>query len=119
MVFDYAKLARTVLRVLRKFGAETTLTNPGSATYDDAAASTTATPSATTVQAAVFPYEDRYVDGTLILATDLQAFVATPGVAEPKPGHVLAWQGRNLSVIKTKNLGPAGVFVLYELQVRA
>lgn len=117
--FDYAAMARTAQRLLQRFGARTTLTRPGTPTYDPETGETTATPVVENCTAAVFPYGDKFVDGTLILATDRQAFIAAVGLAEPKPGDVLAWGGQGLTVIKAKNIAPAGLPVLYDVQVRA
>lgn len=116
--FNYTRVAATALRLLRRFGAETTLTRPGVSSYDPDTGAVTATPVVDGCTAAVFPYEDKHIDGSLILATDQQALVAASGLNEPKPGDVLAWGGRGLTVVKAKNLGPSGVMVLYEVQVR-
>jgi hypothetical protein len=118
----YTRMIATVQRLLAKYGAETTLTTPGSGngTYDPATGtSTPPTPIVDTVIAAVFPYADKFIDGTLILAGDEQAYLSAQGITEPKPGSVLAWRGKSYTTVRTKTLGPAGVNVLYELQVRA
>ncbi|MGA0608832.1 hypothetical protein [Caldimonas sp. KR1-144] len=117
--FNYAATAQTAQRLLQRFGAQTTLTRPGTPTYDPETGETTATPVVDSCTAAVFPYGDKYVDGTQILATDRQAYIAAVGLTEPKPGDVLLWGGSGLTVIKTKNIAPAGLPVLYEAQVRA
>ncbi len=118
----YTRAGATVERLLRKYGAETTLTTPAAAnpTYDPATGvGTPAAPTVDTVKAAVFPYEDKYIDGTLILVGDEQAFISASGISEPKPGSVLAWRSKSYTTVRAKVLGPAGVNVLYELQVRA
>ena len=125
MAFDYANTAQTVLRLLARFGAATTLTRPGVSAYDPTTGTVNATPVVDAVTAAVFPYmlrrlDDRSIDGTLIFATDKQAYIASPtGLAEPKPGDVLLWQGVGLTVVTCKSVAPAGVAVIYEMQVRA
>lgn len=116
--FNYENTAATALRLLTKFGAETTLTHIAPGTYDPATATDTPTETVDTVQACVFPYGDKFVDGTLIQAKDQQAYVSAGGT-EPKPGAVLLWGGKELTVVKAKNLGPAGTMVLFEMQVRA
>ena len=119
MTFDYAKTAATAQRLLTKFGASTTLTRHGEPVYDPETGTTTPSDTVSGVTAAVFPVEARFVDGSMVLATDLQAYLSAVGVAEPVPGDVLAWGSKSLTVIRAKNLGPAGVFVLYEVIVRA
>jgi hypothetical protein len=124
MTFDYAKTAATAQRLLTRFGASTTLTHITAGTYNPDTGTNTPTEVAQTVVAALFPFGHSMVDGTLILATDQQAYIgvkttAGAAVTEPKPGAVLTWGGRGLTVINAKNLGPAGTMVLFELQVRA
>lgn len=118
MSFNYARTAATALRLLQRFGATATLTRPGVSGYDPETGAVTATPVVDGCTAAVFPYEDKHVDGSLILSTDQQALIAASGLSEPRPGDVLAWGGKGLTVVKAKNLGPSGVMVLYEVQVR-
>jgi hypothetical protein len=119
VTFDYAKTAATVQRLLTKFGASTTLTRHGEPIYDAETGTTTPGDTVSTVTVAVFPVEARYLADSQVQATDLQAYLSAVGVAEPVPGDVLAWGTKGLTVVKAKNLGPAGVFVLYELIVRA
>lgn len=118
----YTRAIAMVERMLRKYGAETTLTTPGAGnpTYDPATATgTPPAPTVDTVRAVVFPYEDKHIDGTLILTGDEQAYISALDIEEPKPGSVLLWRGKSYTTVRAKVLGPAGVNVLYELQVRA
>lgn len=118
----YSRAIATVQRLLAKYGAQTTLTTPGSGdgTYDTATqVATPPAPVVDDVTAAVFPYDDKFVDGTLILSGDEQAYLSAVGITEPKPGSVLAWGGKSYTTIRAKTLAPAGEAVLYELQVRA
>lgn len=118
MTFNYAALAQTARRLLVRFGASATLTRSTPGEYDSETASAPLTTTVQNVTACVFPVEDRYVDGSLIFATDQQAYIAAVGVTEPKPGDVLAWQGVNLTAVQCKNLGPSGIMVLFEMIVR-
>lgn len=116
--FDYSELAAVAQELLEEFGSQTTLTRPGEPVYDPETGEATVEEVVSTVQAAVFPVEQRYVDGLQVLATDLQAYVSAVGVSEPKPGDVLSWQEQGLTVVKAKNLAPDGsTFVLFELFV--
>jgi hypothetical protein len=119
MTFDYAAIASEVAEILREFGASTTLKRPATADYDPTTGTNATTPATEqSVTAVVFPYADKHVDGTLILATDQQAFLSASGVTAPNPGDLLTWGGVDRNVVKTRNLGPAGVFVFYECQLR-
>lgn len=118
-MFNYLSLAATAQRLLQRFGAATTLTRNTAGDYDPETGSAPVTTTSQDVIAAVFPVEDRFVDGTLIFATDQQAYISAVGVTEPRPGDVLLWNGANLTAVRCKNLGPSGVYVLYEMIVRA
>lgn len=118
-MFNYLSLAATANKLLQRFGASATLTRSRPGEYDPDTGAAPITAPVQNVTAAVFPVEDRFVDGTLIFATDQQAYVSAVGVTEPKPGDVLAWNGGSLTAVRCKNLGPSGVHVLYEMVVRA
>lgn len=118
-MFNYLSLAATANKLLQRFGASATLTRSTPGEYDPDTGAAPITAAVQNVTAAVFPVEDRFVDGTLIFATDQQAYVSAVGVTEPRPGDVLTWNGTDLTVIRCKNLGPAATFVLYEMIVRA
>lgn len=117
--FDYNRTAQTALRLLQRYGKATTLTREAPGEYDPDDAAAPITPTVQNVVAAVFPVEQKYVDGTLVRSTDEQALISARGVSEPKPGDILLWGGRDLTAVKCQNLGPAGVFVLYEIIIGA
>lgn len=118
MAFDYASVAAEAAAVLREFGATGTLTRTTPGTYDPATGKAATSTTTQTVTAVMFPYGDKFIDGTLILAGDRQAFIAAVGVTPPQAGDVLTWGGETFTVVKAKNLSPARVAVLFECQVR-
>lgn len=119
MAFDYADLALTADELLREFGAPATLTRPADGTYNPATGTTSQPePIVTSLIAVVFDYEQKFIDGTLIRAGDKNAFLPAIGVDLPLQGDVLNWQGTEYKVIACTPLAPAGVDLLYELQVR-
>jgi len=114
--FDYAKTAATALRLLERFGAAATLKRQTAGSYDPATGSDTVTETSLSTTACVFDYAQKYVDGTLILAGDKQAYLASAPV--PKQGDRLAWMSVDYTVIAVKAVAPAGAAVLYEAQLR-
>ena len=118
MAFDYSKTAATALKLLTKFGAQTTITHNSDGSYDPSTGATTETTTIDTVKACVFPIADKMIDGTLIQAGDQTAYVSAVGITNPRPNDLMLWQGAYLRVINVKSLWPAGVYVLHELQVR-
>lgn len=121
MTFNYAALAQTAQQILAQFGAQTTLTRQlVSGTYDPTTGAVTPpSPQVDTITAAVFPVEDKMIDGTTIRQGDQQAYISAQGLSKPRPGDVMLWGGSNYTVANVKALGPAGVFVLYEAIVRS
>ncbi len=121
MSFDYAAIAKDADATIREFGASATLRRiaSDSATYNPATG--VATQPATSPQkcvAVVFAYPQKMIDGSLIRQGDSQAYVSTVGITAPIVGDQLDWQGTILTVMNVKPLAPAGVQVLYELQLR-
>lgn len=115
--FDYTATAATALRLLQRFGAAATLKRTSAAAYDPATGTSAETVTSLSTTAAVFDYPQKYVDGTLILVGDKQAYLAA--THEPKQGDALTWWGGvDYTVVSVKAVAPAGVAVLYEVQIR-
>jgi len=114
--FNYASSAATATRLLVNFGAACTLKRQSAGSYDPAAGTDTVTSTSLASVAVVLDYPQKYIDGTLILQGDKQAYM-DPGVT-PKQGDVLTWQGADYQVIAVKPLSPAGIVLLYEAQLR-
>lgn len=116
--FNYAGAAATAQRIITRFGAAATLTRrAASPDYDPDTATADPAPTTDTVQAVVFPYQDRF-DAT-VRQGDEQALVGAVGLSEPREGDALTTaDGVTRQVIRTKNVGPAGVWVVFELHLR-
>lgn len=117
MSFDYAAIADDAAQLVMEFGAAATLTRT-TPTYDESTGIAGTSDAVQSVYACVMPYGDKMVNGTTILASDQQAYIAARGVTAPQPGDTFTWQSVKYNVISAKNIGPAGIFVFYELQVR-
>lgn len=115
--FNYPATAATATRLLERFGAAATLKRTTPGTYAPATGTTTPVVTSLSTTAAVFAYDQKYIDGTLIKQGDQRAYLA-PGV-EPQQGDSLTWGGRDLAIVAVKPVSPAGVPVLYEAQLRA
>lgn len=114
--FNYPNTAATATRLLQRFGAACVVKHATGTAYDPATGTMAPTYTSTPSTAAVFAMPQKYIDGTLILQGDKQAFCA-PGV-EVVQGDVLTWQGKDYTVVNVKPVSPAGVVVLYEAQIR-
>lgn len=116
MTFNYAATAATATRLLQRFGAAATIKRTTAGEYDPVLGYAPVVTTEHPTTAAVFAYPQSYIDGTNILQGDQQAFL-TPADA-PKQGDKLAWQGTDYEVIAVKPVSPAGLAVIYEVQVR-
>ena len=116
MTFNYAKTADTATRLLLRFGSAATLKREVAGAYDATTGTATVTETSLATTAAVFAYDAKYIDGTLILQGDQRAYM-DPGVT-PKQGDKLTWQGADYTLIAVKPVSPAGTPVLYEAQLR-
>ncbi len=114
--FNYAATAATATRLLERFGAACTLKRQTAGAYDPVLGYAPITTTSLATTAAVFAYAQKYIDGTLILQGDQQAYMA-PAV-EPKQGDLLSWQGKDYQVVAVKPVSPAGTLVLFEAQIR-
>ncbi len=118
MSFNYAKTAATADRLIGRFGASATFQQITVGAYDPNTGTAGNTVTSVPVQAVVLPYGQRFIDGATILQGDLQAFLSVVGVSVPKAGDQLLWQGKTYQIISVKDTAPAGLSVIYELQVR-
>lgn len=114
--FAYPNTAATATRLLQRFGAACTIKRETGTDYDPASGTTVPTYDSLPSTAVVFAMPQKYIDGTLILQGDQQAFCA-PAV-EPKQGDAFDWQGKTYAIISVKPVSPAGVPVLFEAQLR-
>ncbi len=116
----YAQKATAAHRLLAKFGMTMTLTRPSSSepTYDSATGvATPVAPLTYTVTGVKFEYSARERDGSLIQTGDQRVYLSTTGAVLPLPGDTLTI-GSVFRVVRTGAISPAGVDVLYDLQVR-
>lgn len=114
--FNYPNTAATATRLLTRFGAPATLRRSTGTAYDPETGTMADTYTDMPTTAAVFAYDQKYINGTLVLQGDQRAFCA-PAVA-PEQGDRFEWQGSAYTVVAVKPVAPAGVAVLHEAQIR-
>lgn len=117
----YAQKATAAHRLLAKSGMTMTLTRPSSSepTYDSATGvATPVAPLTYTVTGVKFEYSARERDGSLIQTGDQRVYLSTTGAVLPLPGDTLTIGSTVFRVVRTGAISPAGVDVLYDLQVR-
>ena len=117
MSFDYADLAATAVELLADFGMSMTLTRPTDipATYDTTTGvATPVGPDTYTVIGIKLDYSVREI----VQAGDQRVYLSTDGAVPPKPGDTLTIGADVFRVMRAGNLSPAGVDLLYDVQVR-
>lgn len=126
MSFDYLETAEEADELLREYGAQWTIRNKAGSGYTPDSGMNPGTSTDMTPFAALFDYKEKdygikRADGTQILVGDKKLLVSAIGItASLAPGDLalapstsVKWQ-----VVNVKEVAPAGVTVLWELQVR-
>lgn len=121
----YADMADTASGLLTEFGQTVTLTESVPGSYDPATGATgSASVTTQTGKAVMIDYSSRSIDGTLIMAGDKMLKLSpldTSGaqLTPPKPESTVTMaDGTVWTVKRVEAKNPAGVAVLYTLQVR-
>lgn len=115
----YPGLQSTAARLLADKGRQMTLRKRTPGTYNPSTASAALTTADTAVTGGVFDYAALLIDGTSIQRGDKKVVLAAQGLAvEPDTGDLLLIGGVEFNVISVQPVAPAGVVVIYILQVR-
>lgn len=122
----YTRLQNTAQKLLKGKGQILTLTKVTAGTYNPATGAMTGTTTSTqTAYGAVFDYGAKQIDGTLIKAGDKQLLLSafkTDGTALTAPvlGDTVSIGGVVYTLVEPlKTVGPAGITVIYEANLRA
>ena len=115
----YGDLAATADRSLQKFGASVTLLRTAAGVYDPASGTTTTPKPVAYVGVGVaLNYTAQDMKNSLIQQGDQKLYISALGMVEPRPGDTVQFGGSAYTVVDSKPLAPAGVAVLFEVQVR-
>lgn len=115
---NYSNLKVTARVLLKKFGQSMTLTRDVAGNYDPTTGSISNTVQTFVDFGVVLPFSNGVssVADSLIQTGDRQVFIQMS--TEPKPTDKITIAGAVHNIVNVKPLEPAGVNVLYELQVR-
>lgn len=120
MAFDYARIKADVAdKLIKKFGAPVTLTKAGNTGgYDENGNVIPSTPNVTVTGDGVkLDYEQDEIDGTNIVAGDCYLLLGSAS-GVPLVGMTVPIGGVTWRVMKCSPLDPAGIVVMYTLQLR-
>jgi hypothetical protein len=123
MAFDYAETAADVDELLAEFGQSVTLTTRTGGTYNTATGTNTPTTATQTVTGVVLEWNQRNIDGSLVLVGDkrlLLSPVTTAGAAltAPAANDTVTIGSAVYTIVRVVPLNPAGTVVMYECNIR-
>jgi hypothetical protein len=118
LAFDYSGLAETARGLLYEYGQDITFTRQGSAVYDNETGQVTSTETTFNAKGVIFPYKNgvSQVNGSLIEKDDQEVY--WQGNTAPIPGDTVVVANVAYKVVSVMAIEPAGINVLYQLQVR-
>lgn len=118
--FDYAKMQATASRLLDRFNQGViTITKPGTEApgpnpWDPPVITD---PVTHTLSATAKPVSEEFINGTTIIATDIEITAAVFG-ADPDPADQMQVDGKPVTIIKVMRIPAAGTVVAWRLIVR-
>lgn len=115
---NYAKIASSAQRALRKAGQSLTLTRIVPGVYDPATGSVASTGATHTGFGVALNYAQNAIDGTMILQGDQRVYLDPLIGATPQTGDILTIGAEIWNVVTSRPLSPAGIVVLHDVQVR-
>jgi len=116
--YDYDRAASSVRRMLERFGRDVILRKSRPAAYDPATSTVAVGTQHFTATGVLLSYAQSEVDGTLIRQGDQRLLMAVEPLLRPETGDNVVIDLQVFTVIDVRATEPAGVAVLYELQLR-
>ena len=118
MAIDYAEIAAGALESISEAGQAVTLHRPGPPGPFVPGQPVTPTVIDYPGTGALFGYKQRDIDGTLIKHGDQRLLLAPQIEVAPKTGDTVTVGAKVYNVVDIGIVAPAGVAVLYKLQLR-
>ena len=113
----YLSLAATAQRLIDKYGQTVTFTRTNAGTVNPITGiGTPAVDTTFSGNGIILNYSKALVDGINILSGDNRVLLS--GKTEPKNDDIIVAANGGFKVISVKPLTPAGIVVMYEIQVR-
>jgi hypothetical protein len=113
----YESLGDTALSLLVKFGKSITLSRETGGSIDPITGAVTAgTDTSVTTTGVLLSYPDKMIDGTRILSSDRLLLLSNEQAPLPSDKPVI--DGEEWSIVNPDKISPAGIDVIYKIQVR-
>ena len=119
--FDYAHARATALRLITKFGGDASLQRQTATAYNPNTSVATTAGVTETVKVCVLPIAPFIIAKSqgVLKQEDQKCYMAYSGNAgDPKQSDIITFNSVSYTVVNVSILGPSGVTVLYEMQVR-
>jgi hypothetical protein len=113
----YDNMAATARRLLTQYGQACTLTRTTTGEYDPDTGTAPVTTETQSVKCAVIDYPAALIDGSIIQVGDKKVIMESSATA-PQAVDTLTVGATVYQIISVKPLEPAGINVIYTLQVR-
>ena len=118
MSFDYGALATSAQLVIADFGQPVTISTDTLPVYDPVTGTATTTQLDETSVGVITSFESKDVNNTSILQSDKKLILSAIGITQIKSNSSVVIGTEQYSVISISKVAPAGVTVIYELQLR-
>ena len=119
MKFNYAEIAADVDLMIYEAGQSMTLKVSSGAAYDPETGSSVVTYTDQAGHGCVVDFDKKLIDGTKVRIGDKLVLLSPLGISEPKDGDQLVIGADTWQLVPPVTVtAPAGVAVLYEVQVR-
>ena len=119
----YTRMQATANKLLRGKGQTVTLSRNTAGAYDPATGTTPVTVTTQNGTGAIFDYNDKNIDGVLILSGDKQLLLSAvnstgTALTAPMVNDTVTAGGVVRTITRIKTLAPAGTTVLYDCNLR-
>ncbi len=115
----YSDMADTADELITEFGQSVTLKVSAGAAYDPETGSSVVTYTDQAGHGCVVDFDKKLIDGTKVRIGDKLVLLSPLGISEPKDGDQMVIGAETWQLVPPVTVtAPAGVAVLYEIQVR-
>jgi len=116
----YDKMQVIAGKMLKGKGQTLTISRQTSGTYDPATGQASVTVTTQTGDGTIFDYDDKNIDGSLILSGDKQLFLSAVNLIAPQVNDTVTDAGGEVRTItRIKTLAPSGtVAVMFDINLR-
>lgn len=118
MSFDYAAIATIADTIIANFGVPVTVTTKGTPVYNVDTGTVVAPTTTETANGVVTNYDSKDIDGSVILRGDKRLLLSPIGITAIKPNATISVLTVTYTVVAVNEINPAGVSLVYDLQIR-